>query len=301
MSAPLGMLARALTAAFVLLVATASPALGATPLSALAPRAYVVGTYDGRDLRLYVNGALVADVSVPGPVDSTRQPLEIGSYAGAAVWSGTIDEVAVYDRALSASLIGARYRLGIDKSPPKQSSYHDSVMRTAGLVSYWRLDDPGNDAVDAYDSNNGVYSPGVAHDVRGLISGDPDQAAGFDGTSGAVTVPPSPTLDFTHGFTLESWVTTQSIGNHLIVGRVNSYFLKTDELGRWGVGVFVHGKLYAAYSQFAARAPVRVRPERPKPSGGGSSGFDPLWLVVVAVVIAAGVVSRSLVVRSAQR
>jgi hypothetical protein len=281
-----------------LVAVSAGAALAASPLSGLPPRAYVVGTYDGRSVSLYVNGVLVAHAAAPGPLDSNNQPFEIGAYAGGAIWSGTIGEVAVYDRALPASEIVAHYRLGIDLHPPRPGAYSKSVSRTPGLVSYWRLDDAGTRAVDAHGSNNGIYGLGVARGAPGLISGDPDQAAEFNGKEGAIVVRPSASLALRHAFTLEAWVTTQTIGNHLILGRVNAYFLKTDNLGRWGVGVFVHHSLYAAYSQFAAHAPTPAA-GHPKAKGASdSSGFDPLWLVVIAVVIGAAVVARRWILKT---
>jgi hypothetical protein len=63
-------------------------------------------TYDGATLRLYVNGTQVATRAQTGAITSSTNPLRIG---GNAVWgeyfNGVIDEVRVYNRALSAAEI----------------------------------------------------------------------------------------------------------------------------------------------------------------------------------------------------
>jgi hypothetical protein len=59
-------------------------------------------TYDGANLRLYVNGAQVSSKAVTGTISTTAQPLRLG---GNGVWGeyfqGTLDEVRVYNRALT--------------------------------------------------------------------------------------------------------------------------------------------------------------------------------------------------------
>jgi hypothetical protein len=67
---------------------------------------HVASTYDGSTLRLYVNGALVSSTAVSGTLAASSGVLRIG---GNGVWgewfSGLIDEVRVYNRALSAGEI----------------------------------------------------------------------------------------------------------------------------------------------------------------------------------------------------
>jgi chitodextrinase len=69
---------------------------------------HLASTYDGTTLRLYVNGNETAAATVSGPLVATDGPLRIG---GNAVWNewfaGSIDEVRVYNRALSTAEIQA--------------------------------------------------------------------------------------------------------------------------------------------------------------------------------------------------
>ena len=72
---------------------------------------HVAGVYDGANLFLYVDGAL--DVSQPasGSVSQNNYPVEFGQNAEAlrTPFNGLIDEVSIYNRALSASEIRAIY------------------------------------------------------------------------------------------------------------------------------------------------------------------------------------------------
>jgi glucose/arabinose dehydrogenase/PKD repeat protein len=62
-------------------------------------------TYDGTNMRLYVNGVLVSTrIAAKPTIDGLK--LMIGSYKTSNFYEGLIDEVRIYNRALSASEIG---------------------------------------------------------------------------------------------------------------------------------------------------------------------------------------------------
>ena len=69
---------------------------------------HLAATYDGANLRLYVNGTQVGDAWPTGSMSASTGVLRIG---GNDVWwewfQGLIDEVRVYNRALSAAEIQA--------------------------------------------------------------------------------------------------------------------------------------------------------------------------------------------------
>jgi hypothetical protein len=82
-----------------------SAAIGPSALSTTA-WSYLAVTYDGTTIRLYVNGTQVATQARTGAMSASANPLQIG---GNNVWSewfsGLIDEVRVYNRALTAAEI----------------------------------------------------------------------------------------------------------------------------------------------------------------------------------------------------
>jgi hypothetical protein len=67
---------------------------------------FVVGTYDGATLRLYVNGTQVSSQAKTGALQVTATPLRIGgdTYSG-EFFRGLIDNLRIYNRALSATEI----------------------------------------------------------------------------------------------------------------------------------------------------------------------------------------------------
>lgn len=64
---------------------------------------HFVATYDGAQMRLYTNGALMAAASATGAIGiAPQQNASLGATSsGAAPFSGWIDDVRIYDRALS--------------------------------------------------------------------------------------------------------------------------------------------------------------------------------------------------------
>jgi glucose/arabinose dehydrogenase/PKD repeat protein len=68
---------------------------------------HLATTYDGSVLRLYVNGTQVSTLNASGAMAVSTGPLKIGGNAvfGSEWFSGLIDDVRVYDRALSTAEI----------------------------------------------------------------------------------------------------------------------------------------------------------------------------------------------------
>jgi hypothetical protein len=75
---------------------------------------HLAGVYDGSALKIYVNGVLknTTDASSVGNIGYTSQSLRIGTSNTdpGQYFNGTIDEVAIFNRALSASEIQALYQ-----------------------------------------------------------------------------------------------------------------------------------------------------------------------------------------------
>ncbi|HUA64235.1 MAG TPA: choice-of-anchor tandem repeat GloVer-containing protein [Alphaproteobacteria bacterium] len=94
---------------------------------------HIAGVYDGAGNKyLYVDGSLDAYTNVAGTLSSNSYPLDIGENAqqSGRVWDGEIDEVRIWDVALSQSRI--------------QADMHRSLVgNEPGLVAYYRLDDGG--------------------------------------------------------------------------------------------------------------------------------------------------------------
>lgn len=80
---------------------------------------HIVAVYNGTSMKIYKNGTeLPGSTTFSGNISTNSYNVTIGQIAGtpdswnAYRWNGTIDEVKIYNRALSASEILADYRAG---------------------------------------------------------------------------------------------------------------------------------------------------------------------------------------------
>jgi hypothetical protein len=131
---------------------------------------FVVGTYDGSTQKLYVDGILDSSASVSGSIGTNNEPLLIGKHRGCKSqhFDGVLEDVRIYDRALSEAEIQTLYKEGEDIS----------------LVAYYPFN--GNADDESGNGNHGiVYGATLAPDRFG----NPDQAYEFDGTNDYIQVP----------------------------------------------------------------------------------------------------------------
>ena len=102
---------------------------------------HVTGVYDGTQAHIYVNGAELSPAVTGAYVANTNSPLRIGAGTteGPATlfFPGTLDEVAVFPTALSASTIAAHYAAASTNAP----GYAAQIL-ASGPSGYWRLNEP---------------------------------------------------------------------------------------------------------------------------------------------------------------
>jgi ABC-type transport system substrate-binding protein len=110
---------------------------------------YLGGTYDGSTMKLYVNGQLDSTYSWPGGINTNNgMSLTIGKKNNDALWfNGTIDEVRIYDRALSQEEVQTDMGGGVIRGPSTDNLY----------IKYYSNDDLQynalkNDQVDLIDA-----------------------------------------------------------------------------------------------------------------------------------------------------
>ena len=100
---------------------------------------HVVGTYDGANLRIYVNGGLQATVARSGAVnDSSYGGVLAGGGWGtlpSPAFKGRLDEIAIYPSALSASTVQQHYTAGTTAAFTVSSSITNGST-LAGPVSW---------------------------------------------------------------------------------------------------------------------------------------------------------------------
>ena len=97
---------------------------------------HLAATYDGTTQRLYVNGTQVSTLAVSGAITTSNNPLKIGGNSIWAEWfTGLIDEVRVYNRALSAAEIQADMNTSITPSDQTPPSAPGTLTATGSLNS----------------------------------------------------------------------------------------------------------------------------------------------------------------------
>jgi hypothetical protein len=118
---------------------------------------HVVGTFDGATVNLYVDGVLHASGSHPYPVDYGTRPLFFGTSGES--WdgrlAGTLDEVSLYDRALSAHEVAALYASGSSGKcleAPWAPGFQ-SVTRGSGAIGFTWISTAGRTYQIQYTTN----------------------------------------------------------------------------------------------------------------------------------------------------
>jgi hypothetical protein len=166
--------------------------------------AHLAVTYDGAWFRLFVNGVEVDALAVSGDIGVNDGALWIGGaeFVGDEFFKGYIDELRIYNRALTAQQIQADMR-----TPVVGGGYE-------GLVAAFGFEEASGEwALDA----SGWGNDGVIEGAERTEGGYFGRAMAFDGVDDWVRVADADSLDLTSGMTLEAWV------------------LPTGDAGSWGM------------------------------------------------------------------
>ncbi|MCK9369102.1 hypothetical protein M0R04_04040 [Candidatus Dojkabacteria bacterium] len=80
---------------------------------------YLTGTYDGTNVKLYVDGVLAVTTAISGSLDTDAAALRIGNRAAPSpyYWSGAIDEVRIDNTARTADQIRQAFEIGARTHP----------------------------------------------------------------------------------------------------------------------------------------------------------------------------------------
>jgi photosystem II stability/assembly factor-like uncharacterized protein len=135
------------------------------PQSAVGQWKHLALVYTSGHVSMYINGALVSTVAGDAGTIQTYLTLKMGADAliTSKCWNGALDEVRLYNRALTLAEIQALY------NPPDLSN---------GLLVYYPLNGNANDA--SGNGHNGVSHGGVAWTTD--RNGNPNSAVLFNGT-----------------------------------------------------------------------------------------------------------------------
>jgi hypothetical protein len=110
-------MARGTPPALHLLIGSQDVGLQGANVLSLNTWVFLAGTYDGATMKLYVNGTLVASKSQTGNITTTKDPVHIGGDWDNEMFNGVVDNVRVYNRALSATELQSDMNTPISARP----------------------------------------------------------------------------------------------------------------------------------------------------------------------------------------
>jgi uncharacterized delta-60 repeat protein len=116
------------------------------PATELTPNLWyhVAGTYDGSAVRLYINGNLVAQAAQTGNLITNITPVTIGADTNPPVseyWKGNIDDVALFNRALSPAEVQALAQADVYNVAGRTARQSDGRIVAVGYTSNGNNDD----------------------------------------------------------------------------------------------------------------------------------------------------------------
>jgi len=173
---------------------------------------YLSSTYDGTTLRLYVNGTQVGSRAASGSLLTSTGALRIG---GNSIWGeyfeGQIDEVRVYNRALTATEIQTDMNTAIGGAPPPPPS--DTQPPTVSISSPQNGATVSNSISVSANATDNVGVVGVQFKVDGVNLAAEDTTSpysvGWDTTTA------------TNGAHVLTAVARDAAGNQTTSGQVN--------------------------------------------------------------------------------
>ena len=180
---------------------------------------------------------------------TSSQPLCIGGdTVFGQYFKGQIDEVRIYNRALSQTEIQTDMQIPIGALPPRTKLAEAPKEQSTGLVAAYSFDEgAGTTVADASGNSN----TGTIKRATWTTGGRFGNALVFDGTSALVTIPDSSSLHLTSGMTLEAWVYPTVISSDwrdVVYKEVDIYYLfgtGSDQGAPGAGGAFSPNPVYA--------------------------------------------------------
>lgn len=197
-------------------VYTGSAKAVTTALPAVNKWTHVVGVYDSVNVKIYVDGNLMNSLASVDPIIATTDQLVIGCKLSAVCatndgFNGKIDDVRIYNRALSADEVAA-----LSRSSQIAAARPQTSLVSSGLVGYWPFG--GNymnwatgKALDASGNGNDGSITGMSTSTS-PVQGRVGQALNFDNTDDKIIVQNSTSLNITGQITVSAWIYPRSFG-----------------------------------------------------------------------------------------
>jgi len=209
----------------------ASPDITVTSSGSIQPSIWtlVSATYSSSagKIYLYVNGSVDPNSgNRTGAINNQVSTTNIGALnPAAAYFSGYIDDVRIYNRALSENEIKQLYNIGAGSKQAATPKGIPGQGLNSGLVGHWTFD--GKDMISNVKDTSGVSPANTGYLVgftsTTTVAGKLGQGLSFDGINDYISITQSASLQFgTGSFSVSAWIhsasTTQS-SSHIVANR----------------------------------------------------------------------------------
>lgn len=161
----------------------------------------IVGTYDGSNVKIYIDGVLKATTSASGNINSNNEMMILGDagHGGfSAFLNGNLDEVSIYSRGLTQSEVTSIYNSGTP----------NSVSSISDIDAWWRMGDgdTANTITDNVGSNNGTM---VNMSSSNFVTDVPlfnTRSIALDGVDDFVEISNATSFNDTADFSVSAWL-----------------------------------------------------------------------------------------------
>jgi hypothetical protein len=173
---------------------------------------HIATTYDGANVRIYIDGIERGVFTQTGTISSSNKDLYLGTIWGGYRLDGALDSIALFDTALSAEEIQQLYT-GDWLSPVEPES----------VITYQFESGTGSTAID---SSGNQLDATITAATFTSDSIKEDYALSFNGISSVVQLDDHEKLDINDAISISAWVKTNDASkNQCILGRNTAYYL----------------------------------------------------------------------------
>ena len=184
----------------------------------------IVGTYDGSNVKIYIDGVLKGTLSASGNINSNTEPLMLGDagYGGYSQFlNGNLDEVSIYSRGLTQSEVTSIYNGGAP----------NDVSTISDIEAWWRMGDgdTANTITDNVGTNDGTM---VNMNAGNFVTDVPTipfntKSIELDGIADYIRISDADNLSFGDGstdspFSISAWANFTDISSGGIFAKLNT-------------------------------------------------------------------------------
>ena len=196
-------------------------------------------SYDGSNVRYYSNAELI-DTNPAAGKNVSLTFITMGT-EGSSYYNGTIDDVMIFNRSLTADEIkelyessvtyGTQTNFSISESNTGDDDVYYDFYRNGTVAADWHFDEgSGNYTFDETGNNNTGTLQNSTYGVPTWTTGRFGKALEFDGEGDFIKVPKKDVLEFntTDKFTVEAWVYPRSSEQRTIISLATRFYLEMN-------------------------------------------------------------------------